>query len=230
MRVIVFDTETTGLPQTKLLTPEVLHMWPHIIQISFIMYDIDENNIINISDYIIHLPKDIVMSNEIMNIHGITNEMCYSSDEKIQEVLVKFMWYFINADLVIGHNIDFDLKMLKVELMRIIKNDISGSVSKDYYIDFLEYVKKATNYYCTMQESIDICAIQVTNKKGIPFNKFPKLIELHEKLFNAPPKNLHNSLNDVLVCFRCFYKLKYNNDILEVNETIKNLFINLKLL
>jgi len=230
MRVIVFDTETTGLPQTKLLTPEVLHMWPHIIQISFIMYDIDENNIINISDYIVHLPKDIVMSNEIMNIHGVTNEMCYSSDEKIQDVLVKFMWYFINADLVVGHNIDFDLKMLKVEFMRIIKNDVSGSVSKDYYIDFLEYINKSTNYYCTMQESIDICAIQVMNKKGVPFNKFPKLIELHEKLFQIPPKNLHNSLNDVLVCLRCFYKLKYDADIIEKNETIKNLFNNLKLL
>jgi len=230
MRILVFDTETTGLPQTKMLTPEMLHMWPHIIQLSYIVYDIDNHNIINISDYIVHLPKDIVMSNANMNIHGITNEMCYSSDEKIQEVLVKFMWHFIGSDLIIGHNIDFDIKMLKVEFMRIIKDNISGSVSKEYYIDFLEYINKSTNYYCTMQESVDICAIQVLNKKGLPFNKFPKLIELHEKLFKIPPKNLHNSLNDVLVCLRCFYKLKFEEDILEKNETLKNLFTNLKLI
>ena len=81
-----------------------------------------------------------------------------------------------------------------------------------------------------MQESVDVCAIQIMNRKGTLFNKFPKLIELHEKLFSTPPKNLHNSLNDVLVCLRCFYKLKFNQDILELNETIKNLFINYKLL
>jgi hypothetical protein len=120
--------------------------------------------------------------------------------------------------------------MLKVELMRIIENNISGSVSKEYYIEFLDYIQKSKNYYCTMQESVDLCAIQIVNRKGESFKKFPKLIELHEKLFSMSPKNLHNSLNDVLVCLRCFYKLKFQEDIIEKNETIKNLFINLKLL
>ena len=230
MRVLVFDTETTGLPKTKLLTPEVLHMWPHVVQLSFVMYDIDDDMLISVSDYIIHLPKDIVMSNEIMNLHGITNEMCYSSDEKMEEVLMKLMGHFRNADLIIGHNIDFDLNMLKVELMRIIQKNISESVTNEYYVDFLEYIKNSTHYYCTMQESVDICAIEVMNKKGEPFIKFPKLIELHEKLFEIQPKKLHNSLNDVLVCLRCFYKLKFDADILEKSEPIKNLFTKLKLL
>ena len=29
------------------------------------------------------------------------------------------------------------------------------------------------------------------------------------KLFNSPPKNLHNSLNDVLICLRCYYMLEH---------------------
>jgi hypothetical protein len=114
--------------------------------------------------------------------------------------------------------------------MRIIQNNISESVTNEYYIDFLEYIKKSTNYYCTMQESVDLCAIEVLNKKGELYYKFPKLIELHEKLFQTQPKNLHNSLNDVLVCLRCFYKLKFDADILEKSEPIKNLFTKCKLL
>ena len=40
----------------------------------------------------------------------------------------------------------------------------------------------------------------------------------YEKLFNEVPNNLHNSLNDVLVCFRCYYKMRYNLDILQEDD------------
>jgi hypothetical protein len=40
MRVLVFDTETTGLPQTKILNPDTLHQWPTIVQFSYIIYDL----------------------------------------------------------------------------------------------------------------------------------------------------------------------------------------------
>ena len=45
--------------------------------------------------------------------------------------------------------------------------------------------------------------------------KYPKLIELHEKLFDKSPNNLHNSFNDILVTLRCFMKLKYNLDLID---------------
>lgn len=40
------------------------------------------------------------------------------------------------------------------------------------------------------------------------YKKFPKLSELHEHLFGYVPDNLHNSLVDVLVCLRCFLKIR----------------------
>jgi glycosyltransferase involved in cell wall biosynthesis len=46
------------------------------------------------------------------------------------------------------------------------------------------------------------------------YKKFPKLVELYQKIFGVTPKNLHNSLNDVIVCLRCFIKLKYEIFIL----------------
>jgi hypothetical protein len=60
-------------------------------------------------------------------------------------------------------------------------------------------------------------------KAGKSYNKFPKLIELYEKLFQVRPNNLHNSLNYVIVCLRCFMKLKYDRDIVEHSEEVKTL-------
>jgi hypothetical protein len=39
-----------------------------------------------------------------------------------------------------------------------------------------------------------------------------------KSLFNEVSNNLHNSLNDLLVCFRCYYKLRYNLDILHEDD------------
>tara|TARA_A100001015_G_C14393467_1_gene482622 strand:- start:236 stop:490 length:255 start_codon:yes stop_codon:yes gene_type:complete len=53
------------------------------------------------------------------------------------------------------------------------------------------------------------------------YQKPPKLIELHEELFKTTPKNLHDSLIDVLVCFRCFHKMIYNKDVVDENTNKK---------
>jgi len=43
--------------------------------------------------------------------------------------------------------------------------------------------------------------------------KPPKLIELYRILFHETPDNLHNSMVDVLVCARCFLKVRYHWDV-----------------
>jgi len=71
----------------------------------------------------------------------------------------------------------------------------------------------------------NICKILRTDKKtGETYYKKPKLIELHEFLFQQKPSNLHNSLIDVLVTCRCFGKLYLKQDILENNSTLKQHF------
>ena len=45
--------------------------------------------------------------------------------------------------------------------------------------------------------------------------KFPRLDELHKILFGNIPANLHNSLIDVLVCLRCFLKIRCCVDVPE---------------
>ena len=45
MIVLVFDTETTGLPETKIINPDTLNLSPNIVQLSYIVYDVSKNKI-----------------------------------------------------------------------------------------------------------------------------------------------------------------------------------------
>jgi len=89
--------------------------------------------------------------------------------------------------------------------------------------EYLTTINTSTKFYCTMQETIELCAIELKDKYGRPYKKFPKLVELYQKMFGVTPKNLHNSLNDVIVCLRCFIKLKYEIDIVERSEEVKQM-------
>jgi len=194
MKVLVFDTETTGLPQTKILSSDTLDKWPHIVQLSYIVYDVS------------------------------LNEISSKSGVLINNVLTELCSFMRGVDCIVGHNISFDINMIKVELLRIIHNNkctINQSL-KDCKYD-LHLIFNYNNIYCTLQESITFCNITAINKKGETYLKYPKLVELHEKLFYSSPNKLHNSLIDILVTLRCFMKLKHNIDINDDCNSFKTL-------
>jgi DNA polymerase III epsilon subunit-like protein len=213
MRFLVFDTETTGLPQSKFISPSTLHRWPYIVQFSYVIYDSSLNDIVESKDYVIKVPESILISEESTKIHGITNEISGKIGIPINEALNEFFYYLRSVDRIIGHNIEFDLNMVKVELLRIINKDSLTSEQLKLYKYDLHYLTNYKNISCTLKDSIQFCNIQLLDKNGKPYLKYPKLIELHEKLFDKSPSNLHNSFNDILVTLRCFMKLKHNIDL-----------------
>jgi DNA polymerase III epsilon subunit-like protein len=213
MRFLVFDTETTGLPKSKFISPSTLPEWPHIVQFSYLIYDSSLNDIIETKDYVIKLPENISISEESTKIHGITNEMSEYAGITINEVLNEFFNYLRGVDKIIGHNIEFDINMIKVALLRLINSNYLTKEQLKIYKYDLYYLTNYKNISCTLKESIEFCNIQTLDKNGKPYLKYPKLIELHEKLFNKSPINLHNSFNDILVTLRCYMKLKHNVDL-----------------
>jgi len=224
MRTLVFDTETTGLPKTQIVSPSTIHLWPHIVQFSYIIFDTDANKIVKIKDSIIKVPETVTISEENANIHGITTEISLAKGVSLQPVLKEFFVDLNTADHIVGHNVSFDLNMIKAELQRL----TIGCFNVDEVTKFQEYTTKlntSTNIHCTMQETIEYCAIELKDKFGRHYKKFPKLVELYQKMFNVTPKNLHNSLVDVIVCLRCFMKFKYNVDIVERSEEVKQMII-----
>jgi hypothetical protein len=137
--------------------------------------------------------------------------MSRNSNVKAEDCLIEFVGECMKADMVIGHNLNFDNAMVISGLERY-KESLDNDNDERENVGRIIHRFLQTPFYCTMQETIDFCSIVATYKKSPKtFIKFPKLIELHDKLFGKDTLNiqLHNSLNDVLVCFHCFYKYKF---------------------
>lgn len=214
MKVLIFDTETTGLPKSKIISEETLDKWPYIVQFSFIIFDTDTNAFTLTRDFVIKMDASVVISSESIALHGITNEISKEKGVDIQAALYEFFYHLRSVDLLVGHNVSFDINMIYIELLRIIYLKQYPEDHISAYKTDLHFLTNFKNIYCTMQESIDLCAIKVKDRYGREYNKFPKLVELHKHLFQTTPNGLHNSLIDILITFRCFMQLTYKKDIL----------------
>ena len=201
MRILVFDVETTGLPKKRNAPLDDFENWPYIVQLSWVVYDVMEGGIESINDSVITLPENVLIPAESTAVHGITNEIMNSKGKDFKKELRYFLKDCVNSDLLVAHNIEFDETIISVECMR------------NFYNNSFKDIK--TPRYCTMRKAIK------------RYKKWLKLEYLHEKLFEQKLQNLHNSLNDVYVCLRCFIKLYFNKDVLTnmrfVNQRNENI-------
>jgi DNA polymerase III epsilon subunit-like protein len=206
MKVLIFDTETSGLPTERNSSIYRTFTWPYIVQLSYIVYDSERNVLIGLEDDYINIDNSVVMDPESVKIHNITKSQL-EKGINIVEALQKFNNYARSCDKIVGHNVSFDKRMIMVEGIR---NNIQMNVK---------------NTYCTMKNSTEICKIERTWPNGDKYFKYPKLSELYIHLFNEEPKNTHNALVDILICMRCYCKIELNIDIMKKNNIIKTMLI-----
>lgn len=199
MKVLVFDTETTGLvPKNESFYNTT--KWPHILQMSFVVYDVKNKKILDSKNHIIRVSREVPIPKESTDVHGIDREKSEMFGVDIKEALNDLREAIKESDLIVAHNISFDKRIVIVESIR---NKMSS----------LFIVKgKHKPEYCSMKNSVDICKIQRTWESGEIYFKFPSLLELHKHIFDETPKNLHDAMTDVLVCLRCYCYLKHNFD------------------
>ena len=212
MKYLFFDTETSGLPTRRNPPVIAMHNWPHILQLSYILYDTETHNIINLCNNIVKIDSTTKISPDSIKIHNITREKTQSDGVDIVELLTKFNENVCMADYIIAHNLSFDKNMIMVECLR---HKIPHS--------FSQYTKK-TAEYCTMKNSVDLCKIIAYDNYGNDYYKYPKLSELYKYLFNYVPDGLHNSMIDILLCIRCYFMIVDHKDICDKSSAITSLF------
>ena len=211
MKILIFDTETSGLPDANNISVLSTNSWPYILQLAYIMYDTISNTILEYNDSLIKIGKDVYISPESISIHQITKEMCNTNGIDIKEALNKFNNALLQVDLLIGHNIQFDKNLLIVEFLR---NKIMHNFNpKNIPIQS----------FCTMERGKSICQLTYKTRDGKILSKPPKLLELFKHFFNEVPNGLHNAMTDVIVTLRCYYMMQFNLDIFEASLDIKNL-------
>lgn len=182
--ILVFDTETTGLPIDINADINDLDNWPRMVQIAWILFDLNGNRISG-KDYIIK-PDNFSIPFEATEIHNITDEIAEQYGEDLDEVMQEFINCLNKSILVVSHNMAFDEKIVGSEMIRL------------GYDNILEHKGKI----CTMESSLDFCSID-----GLYGNKYPKLSELYEALFSEDYLETHNAVEDVAATAKCFWEL-----------------------
>lgn len=182
---LFFDTETTGLPKKWKAPVTDLNNWPRMIQIAWILSDKNGNRIES-ADYIIK-PENFEIPKDASRVHGISTERAINEGEDLEKVLNKFNKLVERSNFIVAHNISFDEKILGAELLRM---RIQSDFNKKRKI-------------CTMQSSTDYCKIPGTYRY-----KWPKLSELHIKLFGEGFEEAHNASMDINATEKCFWEMR----------------------
>jgi DNA polymerase-3 subunit epsilon len=182
---LFFDTETTGLPKNWKAPVTDLNNWPRLVQLAFLYYDNSGNKILG-GDFIIK-PDGFTIPTDASKIHGISTEKALREGHSISFVLQQFNTLVGKASYLVAHNMSFDEKIVGSEFLR---NGMQNTIP-------------SKNKICTMEKSTNFCAID-----GPYGYKWPKLSELHYKLFRTGFDEAHNAAVDITATAKCFWELR----------------------
>ena len=162
MKLLFFDTETTNIKPGS------------ICQLSYILVDSSLKPQKTIGKNFFFTVEE--MSPEAEAVHGFSLEKLYelSEGKYFEDSFEDFMKDFIQADVVIGHNVSFDIKFLKHELEGI------GEI----------YEPK--RLFCTMNYYKNVC--RILNPRGEYKNprleEVVKFLNITDELINSTASKL----------------------------------------
>lgn len=189
--LLFFDTETTGLPKSNSARNHDVDNWPRLVQIAWAICNDDgvklskRNRIIKPEGF--HIPSGA------SEIHGITDAIAEEDGIPLGFVLSELLVAVEVADTLVGHGVYFDKSVVGAEYIRRGKE---GAYEK----------LKDLPRVCTMQKSTKYC--KLPHKNGRKGYKWPKLMELHEKLFGVGFEDAHDAMADISATINCFFELK----------------------
>jgi len=184
-QVLFYDTETTGLPTKRNARPDEVDCWPRMVQLAWAVGDgVSEPETHN---YIIY-PVDFTIPSNVAAIHGISQDRALAEGVPLEGVLESFRESIVQVDKIAAHNIDFDYGVAGAEFIRR---------------GFFNHLDDRPRV-CTMKCSTGLCKIPQKNGRGY---KWPKLMELHQYLFNCGFDKAHDASADVAAGVRCYWEL-----------------------
>jgi DNA polymerase III epsilon subunit-like protein len=200
--IMIFDTETTTLFKDRSMTLQYKNIdeYPYATQISAICFNRKTGQIIKSLNSFVKKPFEIKIDPIAEKITGISDTICETNGKPICDILIALYEIYISSSFVVAHNLEFDCKIILTELMRN-RDKLPQYCMKMFQSKY----NPNTHHLCTMKMSLKN-----------PRDKYPKLIELYTRFFGfSLPKqyNTHNSIVDVIICLRCFLKLKFDEPI-----------------
>lgn len=169
MKLLFFDTETTSVKPG------------HICQLSYITVDTSTKPQTTIGKNFFFTVDE--MDEGAQEVHGFSLEKLYELSDGLEflEQLQDFMGDFFDANFVIGHNVQFDVKFLKHEIDSLYE---AGMINETW---------EPKRTFCTMAYYKNICNIPSPRGTGI---KNPKLSEVIEFL-GITDEQIANKANEL---------------------------------
>ncbi len=190
-KILFFDTETSGFIKKALSADHPDQAWT--VQVGAILANKDGD--IAKMDMIVKA-NGREMNYHAQKIHGISAEKADAEGLDELEVAEEFGLLLRQADLMVCHNLAFDTKYVRHLMERNI-DEMSDEARSAFYLDMPGY--------CTMQDKAVVKFCGLLNKANRP--KWPKLVELHEILFEEGFDGAHDAFADITATKRCFFAL-----------------------
>lgn len=183
---IVIDCETTGLPRSWTAPKSDVGNWPRVVQLAWASFDADGRPTGSASHIV--RPDGYTIPPDAERVHHISNQRALAEGVALDVVLSAFATAMKAARWVVAHNLSYDEPVIAAEFLRARRPDPFEGRQR----------------LCTMKSSTEFCAIPAATT-GF---KWPKLPELHEKLFGTPAEERHEAAWDVSICAKCFFELR----------------------
>lgn len=198
MKGVIFDTETTGLPNWK--APETDPTQPMIVQLGCMYVEIEHQSgqLINVGEY------ETLAFNPWVKVDPKAAEVTGIDDEKIKHaphihnVMTEFMSRVSTLDFVICHNAKFDTKLVRTTIHQL-RNHEAGQISYERLTEIPQY--------CTMLSAKNI--LKLPGKFGD--YKWPSLEECYQHFFGKSIEGAHDAMVDVRATFEVANAIGFMN-------------------
>lgn len=168
------DAETTGLPKSRALP---LDKQPRVVELGVILYDARAGKIVDEYNQVIN--PGILMDDEVIKIHGITNEDVAMMPPFAEAWKEAERFFLPPSAFFVAHNAPFDKQLLQWEFDRMA-------------IDF-----QLPETICSAQEHYHL------------FGKRPKLVELYKLATGKNYEHKHRAIDDTRVLLEALIALKF---------------------
>lgn len=181
-----FDTETTGLPSKRHASYRDLDAYANCRILSIGWYLLDPLFQKIEKQYFVIKPDfdQSCCHSRAEEIHCISFDKALTEGVEFDVMSEALESALSRSKFVVGHNVAFDIHVLKHELWRRQQNTLLDAI-------------RDKKVFCTMKYA---CM-----KFGWP--KYPKLVDLYHFLFQKDFQHAHHALADVRACKNCFIAL-----------------------
>lgn len=197
--ILLFDTETTGLPEYKL--PHDHPSQPNLVQLAALL--LDDDGVERASFSAIVRPAGWTIPAEASAVHGITTETAEATGLALAGVLAVWSALAGRARVMVGHNVQFDWRIMRTAAARVGGNTAVRSVLSDR--------AGPCPQFCTMKAATPIVGLPPTEKMrraGFTNAKSASLSECVRHFFQEEHDKAHDALADVRATARLYLHLR----------------------